>query len=258
MKVGDKAQEAANYFATHDWGKTEAGRHSAQPKFPTKEDTHNLRQIVEEDLEVYEGDIEMEGLVRVIKKPKRGKTVGPDSIALGFLKQTETHNLLEVLELLSEWWNKEYIPDNTMQARVVLIFKKGDEEQPTNYRPISLLNTFYKLLAAIIQHSIAVKLDNHLQKTQYGFRANRGTADAIQFIGRILDKGESTQTDTILFLVDWAKAFAKVKRYKLIEALYRIDIPDKIINMIKQCAAILSVASPWMESPQNGTNRKQE
>eukprot|EP00974_Lingulodinium_polyedra_P118527 11167504-Lingulodinium_polyedra.AAC.1 len=39
-------------------------------------------------------------------------------------------------------------------------------------------------------------IDHSLQPTQYGFRKKRGTADAIQYVRRVVDKGESTQTKT--------------------------------------------------------------
>ena len=43
------------------------------------------------------------------------------------------------------------------KARVVLIYKKDDREHFANYRPISLLNTFYNIFAAIIQKRLSEK-----------------------------------------------------------------------------------------------------
>ena len=45
--------------------------------------------------------------------------------------------------MLNAWWRTETIPDEAMTARVVLISKKGDKEDLTNYRHISLLNAIY-------------------------------------------------------------------------------------------------------------------
>ena len=66
--------------------------------------------------------------------------------------------------ILNEWWAKEDIPEEQLQARVVLIFKKGDSSDWGNFRPISLLNSTYKIIAAILQKRISKTIDQHLQK----------------------------------------------------------------------------------------------
>ena len=80
-----------------------------------------------------------------------------------------------MLELLNHWWREEDMPEEMLKARVVLIYKKGDTNKYANYRPISLLNTMYKLFAAVLQRRIAETLDTDLQETQYGFRRERCT-----------------------------------------------------------------------------------
>ncbi len=60
-----------------------------------------------------------------------------------------------------------------------------------------------------------------LQNMQYGFRKKRSTGDAIQCVRRVVDKGESTRTPTILVLLDWEKAFDRVSQEGLLDALAR-------------------------------------
>ena len=58
----------------------------------------------------------------------------------------------------------EFAPGpDALQARVVLIFKKGATDDLGNYRPLSLLNTYYKLLAALLQRRLAQALGAHQQ-----------------------------------------------------------------------------------------------
>ena len=78
--------------------------------------------------------------------------------------EEEEDNLRKALEILNIWWRNEHIPRDALQARVVLIFKKGNTNDLGNYRPISLLNSLYKIFAAILQERIARRLDKHLQK----------------------------------------------------------------------------------------------
>ena len=120
-----------------------------------------------------------------------------------------------------------------LQARVVLIFKKGDRSDMANYRPISLLNSIYKIFAAIIQKRLAEGLDVYLQKTQYGFRQKKGTADALHYVRRMIDKGEMTNSKTLLVLLDWEKAFDKVLHDRLLEALRRMNVPEKLVKIIQ-------------------------
>ena len=73
---------------------------------------------------------------------------------------------------------------------MVSLYKKGNPDLQENYRPISLLNTYYKILAACLQNRLAEALDSKLMKTQYGFRGNRSTIDAIFITRRLQEYAE--------------------------------------------------------------------
>eukprot|EP00975_Prorocentrum_lima_P028821 6055912-Prorocentrum_lima.AAC.1 len=53
-------------------------------------------------------------------------------------------SLEELRSLFSTWYEGGIIPDEVIQARVVLLFKKGDANVLDNYRPMSLLTVVYK------------------------------------------------------------------------------------------------------------------
>ena len=67
------------------------------------------------------------------------------------------------------WWKEEEIPEEMLRARVVMLYKKGDTSKYENYRPISLLNSLYKIYAAILQKRVSKVIDKHQQPTQYGY-----------------------------------------------------------------------------------------
>ena len=93
-------------------------------------------------------DITYQELLEVIKKIKKGKAPGPDEVPMEIFKQMNKGNLEEILKIINKWWNEEEIPEEQLKARIVLIFKnKGN----SNYRPIALTNSMYKIFTAIIQ-----------------------------------------------------------------------------------------------------------
>ena len=100
-------------------------------------------------------------------------------------------------------------------------------------RPIALLDLVYKIIAGILKTRIEAQMAHALQKTQYGFRANRSTGDAIQLIRRVLEMGARTHNKVIMILLDWEKAFDKVDREGLMEAIRRMGVDPKLIRLIR-------------------------
>ena len=46
--------------------------------------------------------------------------------------ELETPALYQLLDILNDWWNNEVFPEELLQARVVLIFKKGNSQDLEN------------------------------------------------------------------------------------------------------------------------------
>ena len=125
------------------------------------------------------------------------------------------------------------MPEELTEANVASIFKKGDTQNLANYRPISLLNTLYKIYASIIHDRISTKIDGYITETQYGFRKKRSTAHALYLARRIQDLAEQSGENIALVLLDWEKAFDKIDQSRMMEALNRLNIPRKIIANIE-------------------------
>ena len=68
-------------------------------------------------------------------------------------------------------------PDRFKVAKVVPIFKKNDQSDIKNYRPISVLPTISKLFENVMQTQLMEYFTSHnlLASQQYGFRSNRST-----------------------------------------------------------------------------------
>ena len=127
-------------------------------------------------------------LSRILKKLKNNKAGGPDDLIMEHFKHLD--ELGPLVLILNQWWDTGKGPEDITLARVVSIFKKGDPNEQANYRPISLLNTLYKLLAAVLKQRITAAIDHKLQQTQFGFRAKRSCIQAVHTIRRHMDKAE--------------------------------------------------------------------
>jgi len=127
------------------------------------------------------------------------------------------------------------VPDCLKIAKVVPVFKKGDSNLASNYRPISLLSIFSKLLEKLVYKLLYNFLINNniLYKHQFGFRKNHSTSmaliEAIDSCYNNLDK--SNKIVGIYF--DLQKTFDTVDHEILLHKLYYYGIRGIMYNWLK-------------------------
>ncbi len=72
-------------------------------------------------------------------------------------------------------------PERLKASKVVPIHKAGDRKNCDNYRPITLVNTFSKILERLVYNKLTLHLETHqlIHKHQYGFQKHRSTEHAL-------------------------------------------------------------------------------
>lgn len=100
-------------------------------------------------------------------------------------------------------------PDKMKCARVSVIFKGGDPNLATNYRPISVLPIFSKALEKIIFSRIAKFFDkeNIITNAQFGFRKDRSTETALLTLKEDILHNIENNLFSLAVFIDFSKAF---------------------------------------------------
>ena len=117
-------------------------------------------------------------------------------------------------------------PDKLKYAKVSPIQKSGPKDVLGNYRPISVLPPFSKILEQIMNKQLVGFLDKYkiFYKHQYGFKKTKSTSLAIlDFISKVLQSFEESTFSCCIFL-DLAKAFDTVNHEILLSKLYHYGI----------------------------------
>ena len=107
-----------------------------------------------------------------IKSLKNTKSTGYDDFSTKFIKLSATLIAPELVKIFNLAINKGIYPDNLKIAKVIPIFKKGDQTSVNNYRPISIFSPINKIFEKILYSRLLKYIDksNLLYKYQFRFR----------------------------------------------------------------------------------------
>ena len=174
-----------------------------------------------------------EELTTVLNQLKKDKAPGLDNIRNDIIMLLDDIGERILLDLMNECFNTKQIPESWKEALIVCIHKnKRSDSDPASHRPIALLNTMYKIYAALIQKRLASEHDHHIRDTQFGFRANRSTKEPIFIRRRYQDYSAKTGHPAHILFLDWKQAFDKIDHRALLIALKRIGIHQHYLDII--------------------------
>eukprot|EP00924_Labyrinthula_sp_SR-Ha-C_P012868 snap_masked-scaffold_12-processed-gene-1.20-mRNA-1 protein AED:1.00 eAED:1.00 QI:0/0/0/0/1/1/2/0/649 len=200
--------------------------------------------IMDNELDILEAKAEdtnispptLEELEETAKTLKNYKVPGPDGIKNEVLKNNKIvlkylQQLAEELFLDPSGLNKdEIIPLST--ENIIFLYKKGNHQLPSNHRPISLLNTPYKLITKIINNRLKNTVERTVGNYRSGFRENMGTRQKNQLLLNRCKLSQMENSKILCLFIDFKKAFDSCKHHFLELSLKKRKVPTNFVNII--------------------------
>lgn len=120
-------------------------------------------------------------IFNVIMKQKSNKASGYDDISIEVVKYTADILCEPLSFMFNTSIEKGIFPECLKIAKVIPIYKSGEKDIFSNYRPISVLCTFSKLLETVFYNRLVnyINSNNILTESQYGFRDKQSTTFAL-------------------------------------------------------------------------------
>ncbi len=166
------------------------------------------------------------------------KASGPDEISHKMLKETSKTLCLPLSILFNRSMHENTYPCCWKKANVMPLFKKGNKDMPSNYRPISLISCVGKIMERVVFKHIYNHLitNNLIYKNQSGFLPGHSTIYQLIDIYNQICKAFDDKKSTCIVFCDISKAFDRVWHKGLMFKLRQNGIRG---NLLKWLASYL-------------------
>jgi hypothetical protein len=185
-----------------------------------RETNHELEHIRFERTEI----------LKTLKNLKQSVAPGPDGISPLILKEARYEIVGSLQSIFQKSINQSKVPADWKTATVTPIFKKGPKSDPANYRPVSLTSIPCKVMETIIKEKIMSHLAEHdlIKPSQHGFMPGRSCATNLILFQEVLTQAIDNGIPADIFYLDFAKAFDKVPRERLLIKLEAKGITGRL------------------------------
>jgi len=165
-------------------------------------------------------------LLTLLKGLDKKKASGMDGISPSIVCQVADSIVDPLVHISNLSFEQGVFPSKLKISKVIPLYKKSERSDPSNYRPISLLSIFSKIIEKLMHKRLYSYLTkyNILFDLQFGFRENHSTVlaliEIIDSIRKELDGGNSV----VGIYLDLSKAFDTVNHQILLDKLSNYGI----------------------------------
>ena len=209
----------------------------------------------------FDNDLDLEfsedELRKVISSLKNNKSAGIDSITGEILKASFEFTSPFLLLLYNRMFSSSEYPRAWGEGIIAPVFKKGDPNEASNYRGITLISVLAKINSQLLLNRLTSWTENYekITNNQFGFQKGKSVQDCIYIlhavISRVLNKGQKLYC----IFIDYEKCFDKIDRSFLWQKLLTENVTCKLVraiksmyNTVKSCVKYKSSFSSFFES----------
>ena len=171
------------------------------------------------------------------------KAPGPDGMPPLFFQQFWPTIGEEVSEAVLNCLNSGMIPHSINRTFITLIPKVKSPVRVSEFRPIALCNTLYKIISKVLANRLKKLLPSVISETQSAFQSSKAISDNILVAFETLHHMKSQKSKKTGFMamkLDMSKAYDRVEWDFLIKIMKKMGFCDKWVSLIFECISTVS------------------
>ena len=160
---------------------------------------------------------------------------GPDGLPVFFYKEFWALVKGDVMATMEELRSPQANMERINKSYLFMLPKRQGAESVNDYRPISLSNSIYLIVAKVLANRLKEVIGELIVPFQYAFIPGRQLPDSVVMAGEILAAWKEQGTKGFMWKVDFAKAYDSLDWRYLWVVLRKRGFPEEWIRWIKRC-----------------------
>ncbi|KAJ0548185.1 putative RNA-directed DNA polymerase [Helianthus annuus] len=221
-----------------------------RPKFlnlglPKLKDTH---------LEALIQPFSLDEIWKAVKSCDGGKAPGPDGFTMKFYKKHWASLSSAVKAVMDDFFESGVISFGCNASFIALVPKSSDPQVCTDFRPISLVGSLYKIISKTLMLRLKDVMDPLISPTQSAFVGERFILDSPLIVSETISWAKKNKRKILIFKVDFQRAYDSLNWKFLFQSMEYMGFPAKWVSWIKGClnsgrGSVLVNGSPTDEFP---------
>ena len=169
--------------------------------------TVNNAKLTEAEKITLESPLTLMELEKSMSESNIASAPGSDGISTKFIRHFWSFFRTPLLNYANHCFTTGKLTDSFRGAKIRLIPKKGDTKKIKNWRPISLLNCFYKVLSRVLTNRLRSYVDKLTPIGQKGYSETRQCQEVLISVSDCVSKCNHSKIKGALLSLDISKAF---------------------------------------------------
>jgi hypothetical protein len=161
--------------------------------------------------------ISMDEIQSALRTGGKNKAPGSDGICIEFYTAHRDTTKLDLHEVINQMFMQCTVTPQQKHGIIVCLPKHTGAQTPEEYRPITLLNTDYKILARIMANRLRPVLEDHLRSTQLCSVPGNTILEAVSTIREAMAHAETTGAPLCVLNLDFQNAFDRISHKYLFQ-----------------------------------------
>lgn len=168
------------------------------------------------------------------------KSPGPDGFNFEFFKNCWDIVKVDLLRVMEEFFVNGKLARGCNTSFIVLIPKQESRGGPSQFRPISLISSLYKIIAKVLARRLKMGISKIIGSPQSAFIQGRSILDGVVVLNELVEDAKVSKSGRIFFKADFAKAYDTVSWTYLLDMMKILKFSEKWISWIKECFSTAS------------------